>query len=65
MLGVVYQGTAIPLLASTPGNSDTQERRVLISQFLHLFGLKRFKYLTADREFIGEQWLEWLPLSED
>ena len=48
----------LPLLKK--GNSDTQERQKLISQFLHLFGLKRLKNLTADREFIGERWLEWL-----
>lgn len=63
VLGVVYQGTAIPVLwlpLPKKGNSDTQERQVLISRFLHLFGLKRLQYLTADREFIGEQWLEWL-----
>ena len=63
VLGVVYQGTAVPLLwmpLPKKGNSDTQERQALISQFLRLFGLKRLKYLTADREFIGEQWLEWL-----
>ena len=63
VLGVVYQGTAIALLwipLNKKGNSDTQERKQLLTLFIRLFGLGKIKYLTADREFIGEEWLQWL-----
>ena len=63
VLGIVCQGTAIPLLwipLNKKGNSDTAERKELLSLFLRLFGLKKVNYLTADREFVGEEWLKWL-----
>ena len=28
--------------------------------FVEVFGITRIKALTADREFIGTQWLRWL-----
>ena len=28
--------------------------------FIEVFGITRIKALTADREFIGTQWLRWL-----
>lgn len=63
VLGVVCQGTAIPLFwipLNKKGNSDTVERKELLSLFLRLFGKGKVKYLTADREFVGEEWLKWL-----
>jgi transposase len=32
----------------------------LFKQFIEIFGVKRIKNLTADREFIGEEWLQFL-----
>lgn len=78
VLGVAYQGMAIPLLwkfltkkdkdeqikdkelIGKRGNSDYQERRELIEKFIHIFGKNRIQALTADREFIGSEWFEWL-----
>jgi len=63
VLGVVFKGTAVPLLwipLNKKGHSDTQERQQLIDKFLNLFGRERIQYLTADREFIGAEWLKGL-----
>jgi hypothetical protein len=73
VLGVTYDGMAIPLLwkfltkededgksIGKRGNSDFEERRELVQKFIELFGIKRIKALTADREFIGKEWFAWL-----
>jgi len=62
-LAVVVGKTAVPLLwcnLAHPGNSDTSQRITLIQQFLALFGRNSILRITADREFIGEDWLAWL-----
>jgi hypothetical protein len=62
-LAVVVGKTAVPLLwcdLSHPGNSDTKERIALLREFLTLFGKHCIRLITADREFIGEDWLAWL-----
>jgi hypothetical protein len=73
VLAVAHEGMAIPLLwkfltkeddegntVGKRGNSDYKERQALMEQFVSLFGVKRIKALTADREFIGKEWFEWL-----
>jgi hypothetical protein len=63
VLSIVHQGTAFPILwicLPKKGNSNTQERIELIDQFLAIFGSYKIKYLTADREFIGEVWFKYL-----
>ncbi len=63
VLGVAYQGIAIPLLwtlLDKRGNSNTCERIALLSQYVALFGSESIKYLSTDREFIGKTWFEWL-----
>lgn len=63
VLAVVCNGTAVPLLWTSlnkKGNSDTEERKQLLRRFLKLFGAPKIEYLTADREFVGEEWLDWL-----
>lgn len=76
VLAVAYKGMAIPLLwkfltkeeegvnIGKRGNSDTAERKELMESFIKIFGKERIKALTADREFIGEKWFEWL-IQED
>lgn len=62
-LGVTYKGVAFPLmfkLLPKFGNSNTDERIELIEKFGRLFGLSSIKFLVADREFIGQQWLAYL-----
>lgn len=71
MLAVVYKGVAIPLLwklltknhdpdAGKKGSSNTAERKELMEHFIRLFGKERIESVTADREFIGNEWFQWL-----
>jgi len=63
VLGVAHQGIAIPLfwpLLPKKGNSNTQERIELINRFIRVFGVDRIDYFTADREFRGKEWLQYL-----
>jgi len=63
VLAIVYQGVAFPILYTMMpkfGNSSTQERIELMQRYIDLFGLNTIDCLTADREFVGDQWLEYL-----
>lgn len=63
VLAVVVHGCAVPLLWTVMpdcGASDTAERKALIGRFIALFGVSAVRFLTADREFIGEDWVAWL-----
>ena len=63
MLGVVHQGVAFPLLwwmLDKRGNSNTIERIELLEEFFEVFPEVEVDYLTADREFLGAQWFEYL-----
>ena len=76
VLAVAYKGMAIPLLwtfltkeetlndktvsIGKRGNSNFQERKDLMQKFINLFGVDRINAFTADREFIGKEWFEWL-----
>lgn len=63
-LAVVYKGsTAIPLLfcfLPHKGCSSQAVRMELIWRFIRIFGENRIEWLTADREFIGKEWLLFL-----
>lgn len=62
-LGVVHQGIAFPLLwwmLDKKGNSNTTERIDLMKEFVELFCEYQIDYLSADREFLGHDWLEYL-----
>jgi len=63
VLSAVHQGTAFPLfwiLLPMQGNSTTKERIQLINQFLDILGRHKINYLTGDREFIGQEWFDYL-----
>lgn len=63
VLAVAYKGIAIPLfwmLLDKKGNSNTAERITLIERFLNVFSVANVKYLTADREFKGKEWIKYL-----
>jgi len=63
VLAVVVHNCAVPLLWTIMpycGASDTQERIALLTRFVELFGKERMRFVTADREFIGEKWIAWL-----
>jgi hypothetical protein len=62
-LGIVYKGVAFPILFHLMpkfGNSSIQERIDLMDRFIRLFGSNRIECLLADREFVGDKWLEYL-----
>ena len=63
VLSVVCAGCAVPLLWTAlekPGASDTGERIALVQHFVRLFGAQCIRFVTADREFIGKEWVSWL-----
>lgn len=63
MLGVSYKNVAFPLMfkmLNKRGNSHTMERIDLINKYIDWFGIDTINCLLADREFIGEKWLEFL-----
>ncbi|MGB0884730.1 MAG: IS4 family transposase [Flavobacteriales bacterium] len=67
MLGIVYEGVAFPLLFTMlkkRGNSNTQERIDLVERFITLFGKDCIDALVADREFVGQKWIEYLNQEE-
>jgi hypothetical protein len=62
-IAIIYKGVAIPLfwiLLDKEGNSDTKERIELWTRLLSCFPNQSFNFITADREFIGHDWIEWL-----
>ena len=67
MLGVVHQGIAYPLLwtmLDKRGNSNSDERMDLLDRFEALFPEAQIAYLSADREFIGKEWLSYLLMDK-
>jgi hypothetical protein len=63
MLGIAYKSIAFPVmwkLLPKRGNSNTKERIELIEKFIRVIGLEKTKCLTADREFIGTDWFDYL-----
>ena len=62
-LGIAYKGTAFPVMwkfLPKRGNSNTEERIELMNRFIFLFGVEKIRCLTADREFIGDEWFAYL-----
>ena len=62
-LTIVYQGVAFPILISMlgkRGNSHTQERIAIMERYIRLFGYETIDCLLADREFVGEKWINYL-----
>lgn len=63
VIGIVYEGLAFPVLFQMMpkfGNSNTSERIAIMEKYNHLFGFDTIDFLVADREFIGENWLNYL-----
>ena len=63
VIAVIYHGLSFPLMFKMlpkAGNSNTKERIELIERFIRLFGTPALGCLTADREFIGDQWIRYL-----
>lgn len=65
MLGVVHNGVAYPLvwqILDKKGNSHTDERMDLLDRFEQMFPDVQVEYISADREFVGSEWLSYLLL---
>lgn len=63
VLAIVYKGVAFPILFKLMpkrGNSNTTERIQIVNHFIELFGKESISYIVADREFVGEQWMDYL-----
>jgi len=63
VLAVAVNGVAIPLtwtLLNKQGISSMKERIALMKSFIAVFPKEQIRCLTADREFIGREWLEFL-----
>lgn len=63
MLAIATRRWRAPLLwtlLDKKGNSDGAERIALLQRFVALFGVERIRVLLADREFIGEDWVDFL-----
>jgi hypothetical protein len=63
MLGITYRNIAFPLMFSLldkRGNSNCEERIALIDRFITLFGKDCIDCLSADREFVGKEWIAYL-----
>ena len=63
MLGVCYKNVAYPLMfkmLDKRGNSSTGERKELIDKYIKWFGKETINCLLADREFVGEKWINYL-----
>lgn len=63
VLGMAHQGVAFPVCViplDKAGNSNTLERIALVEIFISLFGKACIRCLTADREFVGQEWFEYL-----
>ena len=63
VLAIVYKGVAFPILFKLMpkrGNSHTKERIQIVNHYIRLFGKQTIQYLVADREFVGEHWIDYL-----
>jgi len=63
MLTLVYKGISFPIcwkLLNKGGNSNYKERIELMEKLLEILPKERIKSLVADREFDGEDWVEYL-----
>ena len=63
MLSICYKGVALPILWTLlpkRGNSNSDERKQLLNQYIELFGTASIDSFMADREFIGGNWFDEL-----
>lgn len=63
VLAIVTKRHRVPLMWSVlgrAGSSNTGQRIALMQRYMSIFKVATVKYLLADREFIGGQWLDFL-----
>ncbi len=62
-LSMVVGNTSIPLFWQTlsrKGNSTSAEKQAMIDRYQEVFGVANIKYLCADREFDGLEFVKYL-----
>lgn len=67
MLGVSYKNVAFPIMfkmLNKRGNSSCEERIELIRKYIDWFGSESIDCILADREFVGEKWINFLNLED-
>lgn len=67
VLSIIHKGSAVPLfweLLPKKGASNTEERQEIILQLLKRFPPNKIEGILCDREFIGDDWLEFLSSCE-
>jgi hypothetical protein len=63
VLAVIIDNNAVPLFINPidhMGNSDTEQRKALITAFVNKFGVSCIECIVGDREFVGDDWITWL-----
>ena len=63
VIGIAHKGVAFPIvwtLLNKAGNSNMDERVDLLKEFLELVPATDITFLLADREFIGDTWMNYL-----
>ena len=63
MLSINVNNMSIPILwmlLPKKGNSNTRERKKIMTLFISYFGSKSIGSLLCDREFVGKKWIRWL-----
>ena len=62
MLSIAYKGVAVPFLwtfLANRSNSYAHQRKALLHRFQGILPNQNIAYVTADREFIGKDWLSY------
>lgn len=63
MLSIAYKGIGLPIfwaVLDLEGNSSTDDRIAILKRVVERFGASRILAFTADREFVGKEWFEFL-----
>lgn len=63
LLSVAFKGIGIPIfwtVSAKAGTSSTADRKDVLKKILEHIGPHRIKAFLADREFIGEEWFQFL-----
>lgn len=64
---IVYGNISVPiawLMLDKKGNSNFSERQKLIKRILSVIPKEKIELILADREFVGEKWLEYLSSND-
>lgn len=67
-LSIYYRGFGVPIyfkqLEGIKGHSSVSDRKELFEKFISAYGIGKIAYITADREFDGNEWLSYLESND-